>query len=349
MLCHYSQLNYNLSHPIPSVPAEATLNKKMPSLTAFLFKQGLRRTAHPNFASSDSFDAAVKENRATCSHEPPPDVRSSVNIEQAHVGTSIVYTVKPATDNAAPFQMRIMYIHGGAFVFEIDELHWRLIATLCQRLNASITVPIYPLAPEHHVTDMYGMLEPIYSDMASSYSSFPSSASDSSSPPTPFYVAGDSAGGGLALGLTQQALLEQRPVAKGMVLICPSVDTTLANPDVHVKTKTDPYLDMPGLAHALNMAMGTMDRRNHLVSPTFGPIFGLPPMLVFIAEEDILGPDDEIFVQKAIDEGCQVELFRGPGMWHVWVAMPIPEAKPAMDKIVSWLQCNSQVHLTEWK
>ena len=67
------------------------------------------------------------------------------------------YIIQPKTKEP---EYDIVYLHGGAFLFEITPHHYNLIAELAERLNARFHVAIYPLAPEHGADEVHGkMLE----------------------------------------------------------------------------------------------------------------------------------------------------------------------------------------------
>ncbi len=57
----------------------------------------------------------------------------------------------------------MVYLHGGAYVLEfIPSLHWPAIARLANLLGRTVTVPIYPLAPEHSYREVFGFLLGLY-------------------------------------------------------------------------------------------------------------------------------------------------------------------------------------------
>ncbi|RSM05486.1 hypothetical protein CEP52_006220 [Fusarium oligoseptatum] len=211
------------------------------------------------------------------------------------------------------------------FVFDITPQHWELAAQLARRLNAVVTVPIYPLGPETRLMKMYDLVQPLHDELAG--------ADD----PTPFWMIGDSAGGTMTLVLTQRARLAGNPTANLLVPITPSTDSTLLNPDMHAASLKDPWLGVEGIAEITQLICPEMDTKHHCVSPIYGDL-ALPPMLVFAADLDLLTPDTKIMVNKAREQGTEVELVLGEGMVHVWPLLPIWEAQQAVDKMVEWLE-----------
>lgn len=83
----------------------------------------------------------------------------------------------------------MIYLHGGTYINELVRPHWTMIAELIRRTGATITVPFYPLAPEHTFGEAFGYLETVYARVLET------AAADD------VVLAGDSAGGGLSAGL----------------------------------------------------------------------------------------------------------------------------------------------------
>lgn len=298
----------------------------MPSIKARIVRYFIQRNNHPTFESPENLNRRIKERRLTDTHKPPERLNSRVTIT-SHITPSnhTVYNVVAKSAESKP-AARILYIHGGAWVFEIGEPHWDFIANIAERTKATVTVPIYPLAPEHKVAEMYDMLQPIYDELAA--------AKDDA----PFWVMGDSAGGTFSIALTQLALQQGKPIAQKMAVFSPGVDCTLVNPHLHLKAKTDPWLDTPGLVEALRHLAGDVKRDDLRMSPIYGPLEKLPKTLIFIASDDLLEPDEELFVEKAKEKGVDIDVVRGPDMLHVWIALPTPEAAVAQDQLFEWLK-----------
>lgn len=175
---------------------------------------------------------------------------------------------------------------------------------------------------------MYEMLQPLYDELAAAQTA-----------QAPFWAAGDSAGGTLTLGLTQCALDAGKPVAARMVPISPAIGVRMQNLQMHVVAATrDPWLAIPGLCEALNLFLEGVERDDHRISPITGRLAGLPPILVMAATDDLLYPDELLFVEKAKAKGCDVKLVVGEGMMHVWPVLSVPESKMARTEIVEYLQ-----------
>lgn len=255
--------------------------------------------------------------------ELPSSIHAKVDVQKDEVESFPVYTIQPKSEESA--KMRILYIHGGSFVFSLSHYHWLFIADAAERLNAQITVPLYPLGPEHKIIDMYSLLQPIYDEMATEESD------------SPFVGMGDSVGATLLLGLTMTALETGASVAQKLVLSCPAMDFTFQNPDVHTVEKNDPFLATVGLKEAVRLTQGDLTLKDKRISPINGNTTGLPPTLMFIGELDLLGPDEQLFANNVKASGGDIEVVKGEGMLHNWVIFPIPEGKNAQNKVMQWL------------
>ncbi|KAI5463721.1 alpha/beta hydrolase fold-domain-containing protein [Mariannaea sp. PMI_226] len=296
----------------------------MPSLQNYLVSWVMWFTVKGAWQSAERLDQRIARRRMSEGHEPPEHLHKQFIIEEERRKEGYtVYTVAPKSET--PTQARILYLHGGAFIFEIVAQHWVLIAQLAERLQAVITVPIYPLGPETPLLKMYDVVQPLYNELAAEPE------------PTPFWCMGDSAGGTMTLVMTQNAIKAGLPTASRLVPITPCTDISLANEEMLAMAPRDPWLDIPGIKHVTSLICPEVDVSDPVVSPIYGDL-ALPPMLLFAGGNDLLGPDAVKMAAMAKEKGTQVELVRGEGMMHVWPILPIPEAKLAVNKIVDWLE-----------
>ena len=120
----------------------------------------------------------------------------------------------------------------------------------------------------------------------------------------------------------------------GLVLYAPWVDVTMMNPAITDVQRLDKILRVPGLAWAGRAWAGDLDPADPRVSPLYGDLSALPPMLIFQGDADILGPDTIEFARAAARAGVDVRLRVEPGGFHVYVlSVPfIPEAVAALDR-----------------
>ena len=130
--------------------------RSVPSLKSHLVAFVLRHTRKKAFASASEMNRWIAAARRTEDHRPPAAIARRLSVSSHQVDGFPVYEVSPRSGTKTP--MRVLYMHGGAYVFEISRYHWGLIAEMAERLGAQITVPIYPLAPPHDLHSMFGMV-----------------------------------------------------------------------------------------------------------------------------------------------------------------------------------------------
>jgi acetyl esterase/lipase len=136
--------------------------RHMPSLKSHVVATVLRYSRKRAFASADNLNRWIRASRKRQNHAPPVQLTRRLYIEYETVSGFPVYDVRPSGETDS---LRILYLHGGAYVFEITRYHWRLIAEMADRLGARVTVPIYPIAPEHDFHAMFGMVMNVYRAM----------------------------------------------------------------------------------------------------------------------------------------------------------------------------------------
>lgn len=292
----------------------------MPSLKSHLLAFVLKSTRKKAFRSAEGLHAWIAKSRPVQDHRPPTKIAQRLIIERRSEQGFPVYEARP---KAAGTTRRLLYLHGGAYCFEMTSFHWNLVAELAERLDAQVTVPIYPLAPEHQFETIYAMVRAVYRSVMAEGRDV--------------LVAGDSAGGNMALVLTLMAAEEGLPLPARMALLSPGVDMTLQNPQTLEAARSDPWLDIDGGREAVRIYAGDLNFGDWRISPAYGDLAALPPTLVLSGTRDLLYPDTVVFARNANDAGAQVELTVGNGMIHVWPLLPIPEARPARDQIVAFL------------
>lgn len=298
----------------------------MPSLKSYVVSFVLRHSRKQAFSSPENLQRWIAYARKTEDHRPPGSLHQRFNITTRSVGGFPVYDIAPRAGQ----RKRILYLHGGAYVFQITSYHWGLIAEMADRLGFGITIPIYPIAPEHDFHAMFGMVGEVYRRMLDE-----TDADD-------IVFMGDSAGGNMAVVLTMMAAQDALPLPSRHVLISPGLDVSLANPEVFEAERYDPWLGIPGGMEAVRLYSAGIDSSDWRISPLYGDLSVLPKTLLLTGSHDLLTPDNLIFAQKARAAGVDVELVYEEGMFHVWPLIEMPETRRARERIASFLR-DSQV------
>ncbi len=149
-------------------------------------------------------------------------------------------------------------------------------------------------------------------------------------------LAGDSAGGNLALALTHRLKEEGRLLPRGIVLLSPWTDLTSSGKSHQAKEGIDPVLNAAYLQEAIGNYLGEDYPpellREPAVSPLFGNFEGFPPTYIQVGDQEILQSDSELLYKKMSQAGVNVTLDVFKGMWHVFQMSPFKTATEAMDK-----------------
>jgi monoterpene epsilon-lactone hydrolase len=291
----------------------------MPSLLSRLVEQ-LVFFAGPKreFASEEALRRSVTRRRKSGPALPSRGMRRRVAVEEGKFNGSRVFTVAPL--GAQPGK-HVLYLHGGAHVFEIMRFHWILVRRLVRHSGCSVVVPLYPLAPEHCRQDAFDVVMPLYDQMVARVGR------------ENLIVMGDSAGGNMALSLAQELRDCGRPLPARLILISPGLDMTFSDPRHPEFAMRDCMLDIPGLRAAGRWYGGAVSPADPKVSPLFGSLVGLPPIALFTGTHDLLNPDAHRLKEKSVQEGASLTLYEYEGMFHVWPAAPIREARQAIGEI----------------
>lgn len=223
----------------------------------------------------------------------------------------------------------VLYLHGGGYVSPMDPQHTRYAARLASELDARVVLPDYPLAPEHTWRDSHQALVALAQRLLSGGEEL--------------IIAGDSAGGGLALAVALS--LRDRARATGarqadrLLLISPWVDLTASAPDTEAFSERDTWLFLSKMhAYAGWWAGSPEDLGRPEVSPGLADLDGLPPALVLCGTRDTLAPGCRLLADRAAASTWDLTYLERPGLIHVFAILPIPEAATAWRITKAFLQ-----------
>lgn len=197
----------------------------------------------------------------------------------------------------------LLYLHGGGYVIGSAASHRPLLT----RLAAGTGLPVfglnYRLAPEHP-------FPAAFDDALAAYRALRAGGT----PANRIVLGGDSAGGGLALALAMQ-LRDQGEIVRSVALICPWVDL---GPNGAWRSQPGDVLLTPGDGRVLAKQYVGGQSTDPRVSPAYGDLAGLPPLIVHTAGDDPLRPDAIELIAKARAAGVRVDHRDDPGLWHVF-------------------------------
>ncbi|MEE2035156.1 alpha/beta hydrolase [Rhodococcus chondri] len=276
-----------------------------------------RKYVHPTVAAEHIVASSLRPRP----YGPPRRLRRDVTVTVEHSYGWPIYTLAPT---AAEPQGSVLYVHGGGWVNEIVSQHWHLAAQIAAEASTTVTVPIYPLVPrgtaEHVVSGVADLVRAGNDRYGSTC------------------LAGDSAGGQIALSAAIVLRDEHRLTVPRTVLISPALDLSLTNPEIDLVQPTDPWLGREGTRVFIDHWRADLALDDPRVSPLFADLQGLGPLTLFAGTRDIIHPDTRLLVDKATAAGVDVDYHEGPGLLHVYPLTPTPEGRAARTVIVEQLR-----------
>jgi epsilon-lactone hydrolase len=235
----------------------------------------------------------------------------------------------PPTAANAHATPTILYLHGGGYYFCSPRSHRTLTFGLASRTNARLISLDYRLAPEHR-------FPAALDDAVAAYRRLLSDGT----PPQSIVIAGDSAGGGLALATLVALRDAGDALPAGAVLLSPWTDLAATGASIRANDGVDPMFAGASIARAAEIYLGDTPAAHPYASPLYADLHGLPPTLMQVSSTEVL-LDDSVRVAKKIEAaGARVELEVWPKLPHVWhMFVPfIPESRRALDRAAAFVR-----------
>ncbi len=235
----------------------------------------------------------------------------------------------PAERHGGTQDTAVLYLHGGVFVAGSAKTHRKIGQALAHELASSVYILDYRLAPEHPYPAAVD-------DAEQAWHALRALGHDADQ----IVIAGDSAGGALALALAIRLRdHNEKELAAALVLISPFVDMTVSSDSMHSLARRDPMLGRRVLARGGDLYRGELSRDDPRISPVFADLHNLPPILIQVGSEEVL-LDDALRIESRVRAASgEVECQVWPGMWHDFQLFQgqIPEAAQAIMEIRRFL------------
>lgn len=255
------------------------------------------------------------------SYAPPRRLRPDVRVTRADRHEWPVYTIEPRD---RPARGAVVYVHGGAWAREIAPQHWRLCARIAAEAGTRVLVPIYPLAPRGTAGEVVPAVADLVEEARTAHGAVA--------------LAGDSAGGQIALSAAMVLRDRGADPLPATVLLSPALDLALDNPEIDRVQPTDPWLSRPGTHVFIAAWRAELPLDDPRVSPLRGDFAGLGPLTVIGGTRDICLPDTRLGVEAARAAGVDVDYTEERGQLHVHPLHPTPEGRRAQEHIVAVLR-----------
>jgi len=201
----------------------------------------------------------------------------------------------------------ILYFHGGVYVIGSAVSTVPLVSDLARRARVKAVTLDYRLAPEHPYPAAAD-------DAVAAYEGLHDQGID----PGQIALAGESAGGGLAIATLLALRDAGRPLPCSAYVMSPYVDLTLSGDTLPEKQAVDPILSPEGLRLRVPDYVAGAMAEDPRISPIFGDLAGLPPLLIQVRSHEILLSDALRLAVRAARDDVAVTLEVTPGVPHVF-------------------------------
>lgn len=198
-----------------------------------------------------------------------------------------------------------LWFHGGGYVFGAPETHRRPVDCFAEALGLPVLAPRYRLAPEHpwpaQLDDARAVADALRADGHG------------------LYLAGDSAGGHLALNLALALGRDGRPPA-GLALFSPNTDRSGLNATRALHSETDPIVDdaFDGELAMMCFEPSGLPLDHPGVSPVYADLSVLPRTHIEVGGRELLRDDATVLYAFAKRAGAEVTLHEEAEAFHMW-------------------------------
>lgn len=215
----------------------------------------------------------------------------------------------------------LLYLHGGGYI-GCSPTTYRSITGGFAKLGLSVFAPDYRLAPENPFPAAVEDALSVYRALLGVYR------------PEQMIIAGDSAGGGLALALVLAAREASLPLPAGVILFSPWTDLAITGDSIKQNSKRESLLVGERIGEVAALYLGNADPKTPTASPLYGDLAGLPPVLIQVSEREILLDDAVRVADKIKAANGRVELQIWQNLPHVWQISQVflPEARKALQQ-----------------
>jgi monoterpene epsilon-lactone hydrolase len=228
-------------------------------------------------------------------------------------------------------ELTLLYLHGGGY-FGCSAASHRPITVSFAMQGFRVFAPDYRLAPEN----------PFPAAVDDATSAYRALLAAGHSPPRTV-VAGDSAGGGLALSLMLAVRAASVPLPAAAALFSPWTDLAATGDSVRSNARRCAMFHGPDIGPSARYYLGKTDPRNPLASPLYADLAGLPPLLIHVGADEVLRDDSTRLAERARAASVPVEIKIWPVVPHAWqlAVQRIPEARQSLRETSAFLRAHT--------
>ena len=226
--------------------------------------------------------------------------------------------VSPARPEAV-----VLYLPGGGYFFGSPKTHRPIVIGMARAFEGPCYGLDYRLAPEHPFPAAVEDADAAYRGLLARH------------PGVPIVLAGDSAGGGLAVVTAMAARDAGLTMPAALVLFSPWTDLASTGRSLETNARSCAMFTPKGIRTGARVYLGDADPRDPRASPLYGNLAGLPPTLIFASRQEILLDDSTRLAETARAAGVETELVLRDHVPHVWPIFHrlLPEGREAVEEV----------------
>lgn len=239
---------------------------------------------------------------------------------QASNGFSMqVFSTEPYRDE----KQVILYLHGGACIYQPVFFHWRFVHDLALRTHCQVLMPIYPKYPEYHCVDNMAVMLDFYERVI-----MPMKLPKVT-------LMGDSFGGNVAMSMTQEIAKRGLQPVNNLVLMSPCVDNAYTRREaMKALQPLDQMIKLERIETIMGGWQGELPPTHPWVSPVYGDLTAFPDnTLLIFGSNEILKVDALMLEEKMKEVGKPVRALEYEGMFHTFPLFPVKEGFHAIREI----------------
>ncbi len=246
--------------------------------------------------------------------------------------------------------LRVLFLHGGAFLVGSARSHRYLTSEISKRTGAAVLAIDYRMRPEVKVIQCHEDARTAYQWILEHGPCTEGPCTEgpgTEGPASKLYIAGDSAGGNLTLAVIAWARNNGLRAADGAIAFAPMTDSTMSSTSWKENLETDHFLGpsigrlmkIPSIIRKLgSRILGGKPANDPALSPLLGNLANLPATLIQVSRHEMLYGDAQRYANKARHEGSQVTLQVWPTLVHVFQGFDnLPETDDALDRVASFI------------
>jgi monoterpene epsilon-lactone hydrolase len=289
----------------------------MASLRSRFFRMMVEMSGKRLFDASVSVEQQRAMLEKSVSHSPLP---RGISIEGITIGEMHAEWLR-VLDSRPGYVL--FFLHGGAYYLGSCHTTRPLAARVALAAKTDAFLIDYRLAPENPFPAALDDATAAYRWLL-----------DQGIQPDYIVIGGESAGGGLALATLLALRDAGDPLPAAAVCLSPWTDLANTGESYQTRAKGDPLRNLD-TGRSAAMYVGDDDPKNPLISPLYGDLRGLPPLLIHVGDHEMLLSDSTCLADHAREAGVPVTLKVWDGMWHVFQSMGnlMPESRRAIQEI----------------